>query len=337
MFAAGTGAGALRARQGLLYHRKSYNHPCRAGVMPKITVVGAGNVGATAAQRIAEEGLGEVVMVDVVEGLAEGKALDLAEASPILGKSISLTGGTDNALMKGSDLVVVTAGVARKPGMSRDDLLEINKKIVGGIADDIRRHAPSAVVIVVTNPLDAMAHLTLRRTGFPRERVIGMAGELDTARFRYFIARELNVAGQDVQAILLGGHGDGMVPLPEYTTVNGIPLGQLLSQERIDALVQRTVDGGAEIVKLLKQGSAYYAPSAAIASMARAILRDERKLFCASVLLQGEYGYRDLFLGVPAVLGKGGLRNIIELPLSAAAKGKLKASAASVQENRDKL
>src|SRR3989344_3475656 len=229
MFAAGTGAGALRVPQGLLYHRKSYNHPCRAGVMPKITVVGAGNVGATAAQRIAEEGLGEVVMVD------------------------------------------------------------------------------------------------------------GVAGELDTARFRYFIARELNVAGQDVQAILLGGHGDGMVPLPEYTTVNGIPLGQLLSQERIDALVQRTVDGGAEIVKLLKQGSAYYAPSAAIASMARAILRDERKLFCASVLLQGEYGYRDLFLGVPAVLGKGGLRNIIELPLSAAAKGKLKASAASVQENRDKL
>src|SRR3989338_673094 len=196
-------------------------------------------------------------MVDVVEGLAEGKALDLAEASPILGKSISLTGGTDNALMKGSDLVVVTAGVARKPGMSRDDLLEINKKIVGGIADDIRRHAPSAVVIVVTNPLDAMAHLTLRRTGFPRERVIGMAGELDTARFRYFIARELNVAGQDVQAILLGGHGDGMVPLPEYTTVNGIPLGQLLSQERIDALVQRTVDGGAEIVKLLKQGTSH--------------------------------------------------------------------------------
>ncbi len=295
--------------------------------MPKVTVVGAGNVGATLVQRIAEEGLADVVMIDVVDGLAEGKALDMSESRPLCVFNARVTGTTKAEAMAGSDVVIVTAGVARKPGMSREDLLGINSKIIGGIADDVRTHAPGAVVIVVTNPLDAMVYLTLKRTGFPPERVIGMAGELDTARFRFFIADALGMAVNDIQAILMGGHGDSMVPLPEYTTVSGIPLSHFLDEARIEKLIERTVKGGGEIVALLKTGSAFYAPSAAVANMVRAILKDERRIFCASAFLNGEYGYRGIYLGVPVVLGRKGVEKVIELPLSEKAKGKLKQSA----------
>lgn len=295
--------------------------------MPKVTVVGAGNVGATLVQRIAEEGLADVVMIDVVDGLAEGKALDMSESRPLCVFNAGVAGTTKAEAMAGSDVVVITAGVARKPGMSREDLLGINSKIVGGIAGDIKRYAPGAVVIVVTNPLDAMVYLTLKKTGFPPERVIGMAGELDTARFRFFIADALGIAVNDIQAILMGGHGDSMVPLPEYTTVSGIPLSHFLDEARIEQLIQRTVKGGGEIVALLKTGSAFYAPSAAVANMVRAILRDERRIFCASAFLDGEYGYRGIYLGVPVVLGRKGVERIIELPLSEKARGKLKQSA----------
>ena len=298
--------------------------------MPKVTVVGAGNVGATLVQRIAEEGLADVVMMDIVDGLAEGKALDMSESRPLCAFNVGVIGTTKAEAMKGSDVVVVTAGVARKPGMSREDLIGINSKIVGGIAEDMRKHAPGAGVIVVTNPGEGMVYLTGERTGFPPERVIGMAGELDTARFRFFIADALGIAVDDIQAILMGGHGDSMVPLPEYTTINGIPLSHFLDEAKIEQLISRTVKGGGEIVALLKTGSAFYAPSAAVVNMVRAILRDEHRIFCASAFLKGEYGYKGIYLGVPVILGRKGVEKVIELPLSEKAKGKLKQSAEAV-------
>lgn len=303
----------------------------------KVTVIGAGHVGATTAQRIVEGNLADVVMIDIVEGLAAGKALDMNESSPILGFNSRITGSSDSAAMKDSDIVVVTAGVARKPGMSRDDLLGINTKIISEIAGNIKTYAPHAIVIMVTNPLDAMAYLMLKVTGFESRKVIGMAGELDTARFSFFIAEALNITGTDVQAVILGGHGDTMVPLPEHTTVKGLPLTNFLKEKEIAALVERTVNGGAEVVSLLKTGSAFYAPSAAVVKMVKAILREDNTTVCASAYLQGEYGIEDVYLGVPLILGKNGIEKIITLPLSDKAKEKLKRSAETVATNRDKL
>lgn len=298
---------------------------------PKVAVFGAGNVGATVAQRVVEKELAEVVLLDVVEGLPQGKALDMAEAAPVEGYDAKIVGSNNPTDSAGADLVVITAGIARKPGMSRDDLLATNAKIVGGIADAVRRHAPDAIVIVVTNPLDVMAWLAFERTGFPPERVMGMAGVLDSARFRAFIAMELGVSVKDVEAMVLGGHGDSMVPLPRCATVGGVPLTALLPADRIAALIERTRNGGAEIVALLKTGSAFYAPASATAAMAASILRDERRVLPACVRLDGQYGLRDVFAGVPAVLGAGGVEMIVELELAA---GELAALHASAEEVR---
>ena len=304
---------------------------------PKVAVFGAGHVGATTAQRIVEKELADVVLLDIVEGLPQGKALDMAEAAPVEGYDARIVGTNHNSLIGGSDVVVITAGVARKPGMSRDDLLAINAKIVGGIADDVKKHAPDAIVVVVTNPLDVMTHLTLERTGFAAERVMGMAGVLDTARFRSFIAMELGVSVKDVQAMVLGGHGDSMVPLPRYATVGGVPITQLLPPERIAQLIDRTRKGGAEIVGLLKTGSAYYAPSASVVAMVASILRDERRLLPACVRLDGQYGLTDVFAGVPVILGEGGVEMIVELELTDDELAALHASAEHVKETIEKL
>ena len=304
---------------------------------PKVAVFGAGHVGATTAQRILEKELADVVLIDIIEGLPQGKALDMAEAAPIEGYDAKIVGSNNTTDVAGSDLVVITAGVARKPGMSRDDLLAINARIVGGIADAIKAHAPDAIVIVVTNPLDVMTYLVHERTGFPPERVMGMAGVLDSARFRTFIAMELGVSVKDVEAMVLGGHGDSMVPLPRYATVGGVPLPALLSQERIDALVERTRNGGAEIVALLKEGSAYYAPSASVAAMVGSILRDERRVLPACVRLDGQYGIRGVFAGVPVVLGQGGVEMIVELELTADELKALQASTEHVRQTIERL
>jgi len=304
---------------------------------PKVAVFGAGHVGATTAQRIAEQELADVVLLDIVEGLPQGKALDLMEAAPVEGYDAKVVGTNHNSLIGGSDVVVITAGVARKPGMSRDDLLAINTKIVGGIAADVATHAPDAIVIVVTNPLDVMTYLAHERTGFAEERVMGMAGVLDTARFRAFIAMELGVSVKDVEAMVLGGHGDSMVPLPRYATVGGVPLPALLPSERIEALIERTRKGGAEIVGLLKTGSAYYAPSAAVVAMVASILRDERRLLPACVRLDGQYGIQDVFAGVPVVLGAGGVEMVVELELADDELAALQASAAHVRQTIAKL
>ena len=304
---------------------------------PKVAVFGAGHVGATTAQRIAEEELADVVLLDIVEGLPQGKALDMMEAAPVEGYDATITGSNRNQDIAGADVVVITAGVARKPGMSRDDLLAINAKIVGGIADDVANYAPDAIVIVVTNPLDVMSWLVHERTGFPSERVMGMAGVLDTARFRAFIAMELGVSVKDIEAMVLGGHGDSMVPLPRHATVGGVPLTELLPQDRIDALIDRTRTGGAEIVGLLKTGSAYYAPSAAAVAMVGSILRDEHRLLPACVRLEGQYGVDGVYVGVPVVLGAGGVEQIVVLELTAAELASLHASAQHVQETIAKL
>jgi malate dehydrogenase len=304
---------------------------------PKITVVGAGQVGATLAHRIADQGLGDVVLVDVIEGMPQGKALDLEEASPIVGADCTLTGSNDYGPMEGSDLVVVTAGLARKPGMSRDDLLFKNAEIVRGVAENVKQRAPSAIVVVVSNPLDVMTQLSESVTGFGRKRVAGMAGVLDQARFSLFIARELGVSVQDVRAMVLGGHGDDMVPLPRYSTVSGIPITDLLPRDRIDALIQRTRNGGAEIVSLLKTGSAYYAPAAAILAMVRAIVRDERRILPCCTYLDGEYGLRGVFVGVPVILGAGGVERVLELRLEEAEMRALHSSAEHVRESVKKL
>ena len=299
---------------------------------PKIAVIGAGNVGATVAQYVALQGTGECVLVDIVEGLPQGKALDMSESLPALGLTGRVTGSNDMAAIRGADVVVITAGLPRKPGMSRDDLTAVNAGIVKGVAEKVREHAPSAHVVVVTNPLDVMTYLAWKVTGFPRARVSGMAGVLDSTRFAWFVACELKVSPRDVTAMVLGGHGDQMVPLPRWTTVSGVPLTELLGKERIEALVKRTRDGGAEIVALLKQGSAYYAPGASAALMVRAILADEKRLLPCAAILDGEYGFKDVAVGVPVILGRGGVERIVELELERREKDALVASAAAVSQ-----
>jgi len=285
-------------------------------VKNKVTVIGAGNVGANTALYIAERGLADVTLVDIVEGMPQGKALDLQQAAPLWHRGAKLAGANDLSAVAGSDVVVMTAGFPRKPGMSRTDLLKANADIVRPAAEAVKKHAPNAYVVVVTNPLDVMAWMFWKVTGFPKQRVLGMAGILDSTRFRAFLAMELNVSGADIQAMVLGGHGDSMVPLPRFTTVSGVPIGELLSADRIAAIAQRTRDGGAEIVKLLKTGSAYYAPAMSAVEMVEAILLDQKRLVPCSVMLQGEYGMRDIFLGVPVMLGAKGVEKIVELKLT---------------------
>src|SRR5512140_3325183 len=293
----------------------------------KVTVIGAGNVGATAAQRIAEAGLADVVLVDIVEGLPQGKGLDLAEAAPVVGHDAAVLGTNDYADTAGSDVIVVTSGIPRKPGMSRDDLVATNAGIVGGVVKAAAAVSPDAIIIVVTNPLDAMCHVALQASGFPKERVIGMAGVLDSARFRTFIAEELEVSVRDVRAFVLGGHGDTMVPLPRYSTVGGVPITELMTADRIEQLVNRTRNGGAEVVALLKTGSAFYAPAASVVEMVESILRDRRRVLPCAAYLDGEYGVDGLFVGVPIVLGAGGAERIFEIELSAAEQSAFDASA----------
>ncbi len=298
----------------------------------KVTVVGAGQVGATTAMRLAEKELADVVLIDVLQGIPEGKCLDLTQAATIETHDCKLTGcagSYDQA--KDSDLVIITAGIPRKPGMSRDDLLATNMGIMEAVTKEIAAAAPEAVLIIVSNPLDAMCHVAYEVSGFPKERVIGMAGVLDSARFRAFIALELNVSVENTHAFVLGGHGDTMVPLPRYSTVAGIPITELMAPDRIEAVVQRTRQGGAEIVGLLKTGSAYYAPASASVEMAEAILKDKKKILPCAALLQGEYGIQDLFIGVPVKLGQAGIEEIIEIKLSAEEKAALERSADSVR------
>ena len=304
---------------------------------PKVTVVGAGNVGATTAQYIVERELADVVLTDVVDGLPQGKALDLLEAGPVHRYDCRLVGATDYKETAGSDIVVITAGLARKPGMSRDDLLFKNAEIVGAVVDEVARLSPESILIVVTNPLDAMAQLAWRKSGFPKHRVFGMAGILDSARFRTFIAQELEVSVENVTAFVLGGHGDTMVPLPRYSTVAGIPITDLLSKERIEALVKRTANGGAEIVNLLKTGSAFYAPGAAVTEMVEAILKDKKKILPCAAYLEGEYGITGLFVGVPVKLGRRGIEQVIQITLTPDEAAALKRSAEAVRELTDKL
>lgn len=298
----------------------------------KVTIVGAGNVGATCAQRIAEAGLADVYLVDVVEGLAAGKALDIAQAAPIVGHARRVAGGVEYAPAAGSEVVVITAGIARKPGMSRDDLLATNGRIGREVVENITRHAPEAILLMVSNPLDVTTYIAQEVSGLPRERVLGMAGVLDTARFRTFIAEELGCAPSDVTAMVLGGHGDSMVPLPRHATVGGIPLTELLPPGRLEDIVERTRNGGAEIVGMLKTGSAFQAPAAAVTQMVAAILRDEHRILPASVRLEGEYGLQDVFVGVPVRLGKAGVEQIIELNLSEQELEALHTSADMVRE-----
>ncbi len=298
----------------------------------KVTVVGAGNVGATAAQRIVERGYADVVLVDIIEGVPQGKALDLMESAPVELYDSKIVGSNGYEETGGSDIVVITAGLPRKPGMSRDDLLAKNYEIVGGVTREVARRSPEAVLIVVSNPLDAMCQAAMKVSGFPRERVVGMAGILDSARFRTFIAMEMNVSVENIQALVLGGHGDTMVPLPRFTTVAGIPITELLDDATIERLVKRTRDGGAEIVQLLKSGSAYYAPASAVAEMVDSILMDRKKILPCAAFLKGEYGIEGLFVGVPVKLGSKGVEQIIELPLDDKERSELHRSAESVRE-----
>jgi malate dehydrogenase len=299
----------------------------------KITVVGAGNVGATAAQRIAEKQLARhVVMIDVADGIPQGKGLDQYQSAPIEGFDSLVVGTSDYAETAGSEIVVVTAGIARKPGMSRDDLLATNAGIVRQVSEAIKTSSPDAIIIMVSNPLDIMCYVAKKVTGFPRERVIGMAGVLDTGRFRAFLAQALDVSVRDIQAMVLGGHGDTMVPLVSYTSVSGIPVNQLLDRARLDAIVTRTRNGGAEIVKYLKTGSAYYAPSAAAVEMVKAIVHDEKRVLPCAAWLEGEYGMSGLFLGVPCKLGRRGLERIYEVELTPSERAELAKSADAVRE-----
>ncbi len=297
-----------------------------------MTVVGAGNVGATTAQRIADKGYADVVLVDIVDGLPQGKALDMMEAGPVVGSDATVTGTNSYEETAGSDIVVITAGVARKPGMSRDDLLFTNMKIVGAVTREVARHSPDSILIVVSNPLDAMVQHAYNLSGFPPERVVGMAGILETARFRTFLSQELNASVNNISAYVLGGHGDSMVPLIGNTTVGGVPVANLIEKNRLEEIVQRTRDGGAEIVGLLKTGSAYYAPSAAIVQMVEAILFDTKAILPCAAYLQGEYGIDGLFAGVPVKLGAGGIEEIIEVELTSDEAAALKSSADDVQE-----
>src|SRR2546423_3290036 len=303
----------------------------------KITVVGAGNVGATCAQRIAERDYADVVLVDIVEGLPQGKALDLNQSGPVVGYEAHVTGTDGYEESAGSDIVVITSGSPRKPGMSRDDLLETNKGIVGSVANEVKDRSPDSIVIVVTNPLDAMCHVAFDTTSFPRQRVLGMAGILDSARFRTFLAWELGVSVRDVTGFVLGGHGDTMVPVVSYSNVAGIPIRQKISDGRIEEIVQRTRDGGAEVVKLLQKGSAFYAPAAAAAEMVDAIIHDQKRVLPCAALCQGEFGIEGLFVGVPVRLGKEGVEEIIEIELEADEQEQLKKSAAAVKELVDAM
>lgn len=301
--------------------------------MDKITVVGAGNVGATAAQRLAEKELArEIVLIDIVEGVPQGKGLDQWESAPVEGFDSRVIGTNGYEAAAGSGIFIVTAGIARKPGMSRDDLLNTNAKIVRDVCENIKRVAPDSIIIMVSNPLDVMCYVAKEASGFPRERVIGMAGVLDTARYRSFLALEMDVSVEDIQAMVLGGHGDTMVPLTSYTTVSGIPVTQLIDQEKLDAIVKRTRGGGAEIVQYLKTGSAYYAPSAAAVQMAEAIVKDKKRILPCSAWLEGEYGMEGLFLGVPCKLGRNGLETIIEVELTDGEREALEASAEAVRD-----
>lgn len=303
----------------------------------KVTVVGAGNVGSTVAQRLAEKELADVVLIDIIEGVPQGKSLDLAQAAPIEKHDTHLTGANAYEDTANSDIVIITAGIPRKPGMSRDDLLATNKGIIKNVTKQIVQYSPNAILIIVSNPLDAMCHVAMEESCFPKHRVIGMAGVLDSARFRAFIAMELNVSVENIHALVLGGHGDTMVPLPRFSTVAGIPITELMSSERIEAMATRTRNGGLEMVGLLKTGSAYYAPASAAVEMAESILKDKKKILPCAAYLEGEYGISGLFVGVPVKLGKKGIEQIISLKLTEDEKKALDKSAAAVQELVDAM
>ena len=298
----------------------------------KVTVIGSGNVGATAARSIADKELADVVVLDILEGVPQGKGLDILEACPVEGSDARVLGTTDYADTAGSDVVVITAGLARKPGMSRDDLLKKNYEITRGVTEQVMAHSPACIIVPVTNPLDAMAQVVYRVSGLPRERVIGMAGVLDSSRMRTFIAEALDVSVENTHAFVLGGHGDTMVPLPRYSTVAGVPITELLDAATVEAIVQRTAQGGAEIVKLLGTGSAYYAPGSSVVEMVEAILKDKKKILPCSVFLQGEYGIRDLFVGVPVKLGARGVEQVVEITLTPDEAAALRKSADAVRE-----
>ncbi|MGD8970074.1 MAG: malate dehydrogenase [Desulfobacterales bacterium] len=298
----------------------------------KVSVVGAGNVGATAAQRLCEKELCDVILIDIVEGVPQGKALDLTEAAPIEKHDAHLTGTNGYEASEGSDVVIITAGLPRKPGMSRDDLLKTNAGIIRDVTRQVAKLSPDAVLIIVSNPLDAMCHVAYETSGFSKNRVMGMAGVLDSARFRAFIAMELNVSVENTHAFVLGGHGDTMVPLPRYSTVAGIPITELMPKDRIDSLVERTANGGAEIVSLLKTGSAYYAPASAAVEMTESILKDKKKILPCAAYLEGEYGIHDLYIGVPVKLGQNGIEEIIQITLTDDEQKALQKSADAVKE-----
>ena len=298
----------------------------------KVSVIGSGNVGATAARSIADKELADVVLLDILEGVPQGKGLDMLEACPVEGSDARVLGTNDYADTAGSDIVVITAGLARKPGMSRDDLLQKNYQIIKSVTEQVVAHSPDCIIVPVTNPLDAMSQVVYRASGFPRERVVGMAGVLDSARMRTFIAQALDVSVENTHAFVLGGHGDTMVPLPRYSTVAGVPITELLDAETIDAIVKRTAAGGAEIVKLLGTGSAYYAPGSAVVEMVEAMLKDKKKILPCAVFLQGEYGIHDLFVGVPVKLGARGLEQVIEIDLTDSEQAALAKSADAVRE-----
>ena len=304
---------------------------------PKTTVVGAGNVGATCAQRLIEKNVCDVVLIDILEGIPQGKALDLMEARPVELHDRKIVGTNDYAQTKDSDIVVITAGIARKPGMSRDDLLKTNAQIVGGVTAEVIKYSPNSIIIVVSNPLDVMTHLAYLKSKFPPERVFGMAGVLDAARMRFFIAEALSVSCEDVQAMVLGGHGDQMVPLPRFSTVSGIPITELLSPQKINEINERTKNGGIEIVNYLKTGSAFYAPASSAATMVEAIVQDKKRIFPVAAYLSGEYGLKDVFVGVPVKLGNQGIEQIIELKLAPEELEALHKSAEAVKENVAKL
>jgi malate dehydrogenase len=298
----------------------------------KITIIGAGNVGATTAQRLAEKGVGEIVLLDVVEGMPQGKALDLMQAGPIYGSNCKVVGTNTYEETENSDVVIVTSGLPRKPGMNRDDLIKVNSGIVKSVVEQVIQKSPDAILVIVSNPLDVMAYVAYKVSKFPRERVIGMAGVLDSSRLRTFIAMELNVSIENVHAFVLGGHGDTMVPMIRYTTIAGIPVTELLSKDKLDAIIKRTREGGAEIVSLLKNGSAFYAPSASVVEMVDAILKDKKKILPCTALCKGEYGVNDIFLGVPVKLGRKGMEQIIEIKLNKEESDALKKSADAVRK-----
>ncbi|MCM1985595.1 malate dehydrogenase [Methanococcoides seepicolus] len=305
--------------------------------MKKIAVIGSGNVGSTTVQRLAELELGNIVMTDVVEGLPEGKALDIIQAAPVLGYNVDILGTTNYADIADSDVVIITAGIARKKGMMRDDLMKINANIIRDVSENISEYAPEAIVITVSNPLDVMTYATQKYTGLEPDRVFGMSGVLDSSRFAAFIAMELGISVQDVSALVLGGHGDSLVALPQYTTVSGVPISKMLPEETIDRLIQRTINAGTEIVEYLKTGSAFYAPAASIATMVESVIKDQKRVLPAAAYLQGEYNENDLYLGVPVILGKNGVEEVLELELTESQQQAFSISAKSVRDGIAKL